>query len=215
MQNSLCIGEEMFIHIEKLVFMKIIKLHFIVLLFAIVTACNNNKDAKMNEDEFEIIVHDELIIGEFDLYDADPLLYPIFDSLVRAAEVCPQLKKRGLIYSMSIYKDNDSLTRVHIEQREQKRMYCKSIYKVYYYKGLLFNIVPDNQFSKWFTKTGLKVKFICQKGDDFNFTDAFTAIWGFVIEDDKIKCISYGYCNNHWENELYYRRDSIANTPFE
>jgi len=181
-----------------------VKYYTAVALFVLTTACNNPKNKSIESDSLNVTI--ERVYEEFDLCQPDSSLYPILDAIVNSAKECPELKNKELLYSMWIYKDEDSLTRVSIELVEQKRKYCLSIDRIFIYEGLIFNAISDKQFDNLFTNTGLKVKYLCMKENilmgDHN---GRVAHWEYIMGKDQIKCISYGFCDQIWRNERYYK----------
>lgn len=183
-----------------------IKFYTAVVLLLLTTACENPKDKEKSGEMDSLNVTIERVYEEFDLCQPDSSLYPILDAIVNSAKECPKLKNKGLLYSMWIYKDKDSLTRVSIELVEQKRTYCLSIGKIFTYKGLIFDVTSNKEYNNLFTDIGLKVKYLCMKvnilmGDHCGFV----AQWEYVLKKNKFKCISYGFCDQIWRDERYYK----------
>jgi hypothetical protein len=177
---------------------------FVLLLFT--TACKNSKDNEESNKNDSLVITIEREYEEFNLCQPDSSLYPILDAVVNSVKECPKLRNKELLYNMWIYKDEDSLTRVSIELVEQKRTYCLSIGKILTYKGLIFNVTSNKEYSYLFTDIGLKVKYLCMKenilmGDH----DGFVAQWKYILEKNKFKCISYGFCDQIWRDERYYK----------
>lgn len=177
-----------------------------VVLFLSATACKNPKDKEESNEMNSLNVTIERVYEEFDLCQPDSSLYPILDAIVNSAKECPELKNKELLYNMWIYKDKDSLTRVSIELVEQKRTYCLSIGKIFTYKGLIFNANFNEEYNNLFSDIGLKVKYLCMKenilmGD----RSGFAAQWEYILKKNKFKCISYGFCDQIWRDEKYYK----------
>ena len=200
--------------------MKKIHIVLVILLSAFLNSCSNEKDSKKTSvtdsaDEFvsdSFVVKIEHVYGEFDLCEPEPSLYPILDAVVNSAYCCPKLKNNGLMYSLWIHKDEDSLTRVGIEVSEQKRVYCLSIDRIFTYKGLIFNANADKQYKDLFKNTGLKVKYLCMKENILmgDYNDGMVAYWEFVIKENQAQCINYYYCDKSWTDEKYYKIERVV-----
>jgi len=191
----------------------------IVLLLVFLVSCNDCKESKNaastnsnhdNETD-SLVVNNEYEYSEFDLCEPDPSLHPILDSVVNSAIACPELENKGLLYCLWIHKSEDSLTRVSIELREQKRIYCLNIGKIFTYKGLIFNANYDKQYKDLFRNSGLKVKYFCKKENILmgDHDDAMVATWEYVMENNQVRCISYGFCNKSWMDEKYYKIERV------
>ncbi len=182
-----------------------IKFIIAVVLFLLTTACKNSKDKEsINNDCLVVTIEREY--EEFDLCQPDSSLYPILDIVVNSAKECPRLKNKALLYRMTIYKDDDSLTRVNIELVKQKIIYCSNLGKFFTYKGLLFNVTSNKEYNSFFKDIGLKVKYLCMK-ENILMRDhhGFVAQWEYILKKNKFKCISYGFCDQIWEDEKYYK----------
>lgn len=168
--------------------MKKIKFSFTILLCGLLISCSNSTNSKKMpvsdsvDKSDSLVVNIERVYGEFDLCEPDSSLYPILDAVVNSAKNCPELKNKGLLYSMWIYKDEDSLTRVNIELKNQKQMYCLSIDKIFTYKHAIFEATTERPFDHLYRSTGLKVKYLCMKenalmGDN---DDRMLAHWEYI-----------------------------------
>ena len=188
-----------------------IKVLFISIIIGFAVSCNMHNDP-INYSE-PIIEPDTLFINivniyqEFDLCEPDSLLYPILDLVEKHSNECPLHKKNDMLHCLWFYDDDDSLTRINIELREQKRMFCKSISNIFTYKGLIFGVISSKEYQDYFYNTGLKGKYLCMKNNDVlgNYNDKVFASWEFILDEESISCVSYGFCDQHWKNEKIER----------
>lgn len=167
-----------------------------IIVIVLAVACGHSNKNKTNT-EFEedtVIVVFEYVYEEFDLFEFNPVLYPIFDSILQTVRECPKLNEEDLIYCTNVYKDNDLITHISIKLIERKQVYCLNIGGLFTYKRALFEL-DSNNIEDLFLNTGLKVKFKCLKENtlmnDYN-DGAMRGAWDYVIEDGHIKCLDYG-----------------------
>ncbi len=177
---------------------------FVVLLS---TNCENKKNFKNETTEEDLTVVIEYENKSVDLYEVSPKLHPMLDSIIEAVNECSRLNKKGLIYYTSVYKQKDSLLRINLNLQRQKDTYCPHIIGVFTYKKSIFVLGNNEEIDNLFVKTGVKIKFKCQKENIlmYDIRDFSNGNWTYILENGNFKCISYGVCEKHWMDYKYYK----------
>ncbi len=186
------------------------KIYLLILIFYALGSCKNKETPQiMNPSQDVVEIKKEYVFEDIDVYQPDSSLYPILDTIVKAASLCQELTSKETFYFISFFKEADSLTRVRVIAIDQKKLYCKNTNRVFEYKNKLFGINADEIYNKLFSYTGRKIKVKCMRENSsmFDHDDSYFARWVFIYGKN-IKCIEYMSCNKQWRDEKYFDTDN-------
>lgn len=183
------------------------KMLFLITIILICYSCSNSTKNKSEENVVNIVVEHEN--AEFNLYEVKPCLYHMLDTIIESTNACQKIKKENFIYCFTV-DDSESTTAIIIELRDPKKLYCANFDGIFIYKKSVFQY-SGKFLNDFFEFKNQKVKFRCRKPDQsmHDIDDTDFGSWHYILENKKLKCVSYGICDKSWVDEKYNKAHSF------
>ena len=178
--------------------------NYIIIIICILFffSCKNHGKEDIIIKEYDSILDSVLL--DIQIIKPKETIIPLLDSLTSIVDSCNMYKKSDLSFNVTSYQDSCWL-KVNISPFNKK--YFSYILKrqLFYYKGYTFSyngIFLNTYFTK--INSFIKYKVKDPKALQYNYDErGYIGGWEYVLINDSLKCISYGFCGNMWKDMNY------------